>query len=138
MVAGAPRTVTPSEDEVEVLGKEYIQWLEENPEAIHHTEWYSIYKKMLKTQWEALRQTKQFLPYHEQGRAILASRMRKAQVVKEGIAHRYLSLLDTELKEHDKELVEHKANAGLALEQQKTATLVEIAKAAAQGNIKQD
>lgn len=134
---GRPRTVSPPPDECIELGKEYIKWLLDNPEALHHTEWYSIHKQMLNSEWRTIRYAPEFLPYYEQGRHILAQRMRKAQVVREGIAHRYLSLLDCELKEHEKELVEHKANTASKAEIETQLTLAQIAKKAESGELSQ-
>jgi hypothetical protein len=88
---GAPRTISPSPDQCRALGEEYIAWLRKNPDAVHHTEWYSIHKMMLRSEWETLVDRQEFVPYYQTARNIFAARHMKG-AVKEGIAHRFLRL----------------------------------------------
>ena len=109
MPVGRPRSIAPNYKEAEALGQEYIEWVKNTPEALHPSEWYSIEKFILNATWDLLRVTPEFFPFYEQARMIFAQRMRKAAVVKEGIAHRYMSMYDNDLKLHEQSIVEHKA-----------------------------
>jgi len=100
---GAPRTVTPPKDELQKLGEDMVEWFLNNAEADHFTEYYSIHKGILRKDWNSLREKPEFTPYYEKCRNIILKRL-KAGSVKEGIAHRYLSLVDTELRDHERSI----------------------------------
>lgn len=99
---GRPRTTAPSVKDCEALGKEYIQWLGDNLGAVHHTEFYSIHKHILTSDWDSIRDCPEFRPYYEQARFILAKR-HMTGFVKEGIAHRFLRLYLGDLKQSENE-----------------------------------
>lgn len=97
---GRPRTITPPKDYIIQLGEEYLEWLEEHPEAVHHTEFYSIEKRILRDQWDDICETQEFKGYYEQARNILAKR-HMTGAVKEGIAHRFLRLYLKDLRDEE-------------------------------------
>lgn len=105
---GAPRTVTPPPDKVIELGKEMVQWFLDNPTALHFTRWYSVEKGILRKEWDTMTQKPEFLAYYEKVRNIILERMMHG-TIKEGIAHRYLSLVDTELRDHERAIKQEDA-----------------------------
>lgn len=107
MPGGAPRTVIPPKEELIELGIEMIQWLKNNPDAVHYTEWYSIEKGILKKHWDDMCLKPEFWAYYEQARNILASRHMKG-AVNEGIAHRYLGMYHGDLRKFEREKTEEK------------------------------
>lgn len=129
-----PRKITPPPEEVEMLGQEMVRWFESHPTADHFTEWYSIEKGILRCEWDLLIQAKEFLMYYEKVRNIILKRL-KSGSVKEGIAHRYLSLVDTSLRDHERELVKEKAEA--AKDSQDKESLKTIAEYLKDGKISQ-
>lgn len=105
---GRPRTTTPEPPELIKLGEEMVRWFEEHPDAVHYTEWFSIHKGILISEWDDMCHKPEFRVYYERVRMILASRHMKG-AVKEGIAHRFLGMYLGDLKEHEIELMKLKA-----------------------------
>ena len=99
---GAPRTVSPSPKECEMLGKELALWATEETEEFRclFQQWYSIKKGILRKEWKTLIQRPEFVPYYEIAQAALAKRCIDG-TMKEGFGHRYLRLYDRSLVEEE-------------------------------------
>src|SRR5580692_3721348 len=121
MPAGAPRTVTPEKEELIKLGEEMIQWIKNNPDAVHYTEWYSIEKGILKKHWDDMCLKEEFWAYYEMARNIFASRHMKG-AVSDGIAHRFLGMYLGDLRKHEKEIADEKASREKEIEGAKQST----------------
>lgn len=67
---GAPRTVSPSKEDVISLGEEMIQWVTKN-QPIHLSKWYSLEKHYTDKYWDTLTKLEQFLPYYDQALKIV-------------------------------------------------------------------
>jgi hypothetical protein len=103
MVAGAPRTTSPSPEEVIKLGKEMLAWVKEkNP--IHIKQWYSIEKGIIYKDWKALIQLKEFLPYYEQALNIISLKyIDKTSEIRDSVAHRFLRVYYKDVKDEEDE-----------------------------------
>ena len=60
--SGAPRTVSFPPDEMIKLGEEMVKWVNEHPEILHLSEWYTIHKMFTYKQWKTFIQCNEFLP----------------------------------------------------------------------------
>ncbi len=65
MVAGAPRTTSLQPAEMIELGKEMISWVENHPEILHLSEWYTIEKMFTYNQWKVFKVCEEFSPYYK-------------------------------------------------------------------------
>ena len=102
MVAGCPRTVSPSPEECIKLGKELVEWATEETEEWRCLlqQWYSIKKGILRKDWKTIVQVKEFLPYYEQAQAALAKKAVDG-TMNEKFGQRYIRLYDRELIEEE-------------------------------------
>lgn len=102
MPGGAPRTVSPSPEECIKLGKELVEWATEETDEWRclFQQWYSIKKGILRKDWKALVQIKEFLPYYEKAQSALAKKAVDGTMEK-GFGQRYIRLYDRELIEEE-------------------------------------
>ncbi len=101
---GAPRTVSPPPEECIKLGEDLFLWLSEKTKEprLLLGQWWCLKQKMLRSQWNALKQVKEFLPYYEAAQQFMALKCLDG-TIKEGFAQRYLRLYDRELVEEENE-----------------------------------
>jgi len=67
MGPGAPYKYL-SDNELHELGEELLKWMKENKknkDVAHLSAFYSEYKDLCRSEWKAICQRKQFLPYYE-------------------------------------------------------------------------
>lgn len=104
MVAGRPRTVSPSDKECVELGKDLEKWATEKTKEFRCLlgQWWSLKQGLLRSEWNTLKQKKEFLPYYEKAQQAMAVKCLDG-TIKEGFAHRYLRLYDRELVEDENE-----------------------------------
>jgi len=117
---GAPRTVSPSPEDTDKLGQEMVKWFIDNPDAVHFSDWYGIEKKILQKDWKALVQLKEFLAHYETVRHMLKKRMTSG-IIKDSFGHRYLTMLDTELRDHERAIKQEDAEIKAAEQKSFTA-----------------
>jgi len=144
---GCIRTVTPSDEEIEELGKELLAWVhyedlteeekEKAPKRFRFPQWYSEEKNILRNSWKALVKTKIFRPYYEQAQSVMANRCVDG-TLKEGFGHRYLRLYDREIVEEENSLLKLKAELARKEEEIKAKTLADLAKEAKEGKLSQE
>ncbi len=63
MVAGRPRTVSFSPEEMVMLGEEMVKWVIEN-KPIHLSLWYTQHKDFTDEQWDTFRKCPEFFHYY--------------------------------------------------------------------------
>lgn len=112
-VSGAPPKYHSDED-VHVIGKELLDWLEdESHEVWHLSEWYYGVKKMLEPEWRTLRQRTDFLPYYESAIKRMGVRMIKNSEMPTAYGSRFLNIYFSEVREMEKavafEKIDHEA-----------------------------
>jgi len=102
MVAGRPRTVSPSPEECITLGEDLKSWATEETKEWRCLlgQWWCLKHGLLRSEWNTLKQAKEFLPYYEAAQQSLAVKC-VSGTMKEGFAQRYIRLYDRELVEEE-------------------------------------
>lgn len=103
MVAGAPRTVSLSQQEMIALGKEMVSFAQKNKNKILHlSEWYTIEKMFTYKEWKTFIQREEFIPYYEQALKIVGLKyVDKNSNVRDGISQRWQRVYFCDLKEQE-------------------------------------
>ena len=102
MSAGRPRTVSLPPEEMIKLGEEMIKWVKEHPEILHLSEWYSIEKMYLESQWDTMCRCPEFFPYYEQALKIVGRKyLDKTSNVRDGISQRWQRVYFKDLKRQE-------------------------------------
>lgn len=104
MVAGRPRTVSPSPEECIKLGEDLLKWATEPTKEWRclFQQWYSLKMGIRRKDWKTLIQSPEFLPYYEMAQASLAVKCVNG-TMKDGFGQRYIRLYDRDLKEEENE-----------------------------------
>lgn len=104
---GRPRTASLSELDMVALGEEMIKFLEDNPDTLHLSQWYSIKKMYTYKQWKAMIQLSEFLPYYSKAISIIGVKYLDKRVpIRDTVAHRFLHCYFPEVKEAERETVQ--------------------------------
>lgn len=137
---GAPRTTCPSKEECIELGKDLVEWATEETKEIRTAFcfWYGLKHGILFKTWKLMKQKDEFRPYYERARAALAQKMH-VQELEKGMSHRYIRMYDRDLTENEDEKVKYDAEvkASAAIKEAEAMSMVDVAKAASKGEIKQ-
>lgn len=131
MVAGRPRTVSLPPNEMELLGKEMVEWVKLN-QPFHLSAWYCRVKMIIFKDWETMRKKPEFVIYYEQAMQIIGEQyLDKDSKVREGASQRWQRVYfkdlakeedDKKQKDIDKEcagkikVINHQHNLGLLSE----------------------
>lgn len=103
MAGGRPRTASLPPKEMIELGKEMVAWVKKN-NPMHIKQFYSIHKKILFKDWDAMTQLPEFLPYYEQAMAQISLQyIDKTSSIRDSIAHRFLRLYFREVRNQEDE-----------------------------------
>jgi regulator of sigma D len=123
MTAGAPRIITPPLEECVKLGKDLVQWATEESDDIRtsFSFWYALKHDLIYEQWKLLKIKPEFKPYYEKARAALALKLHRQQLEK-GLSHRYISMYDRELTDHECEIADQDAERKKSIEGTKQFT----------------
>jgi hypothetical protein len=113
MAGGRPRTVSFPEDEMIALGEEMIQWLNDNPDTLHLTQWWSLHKLFTEEEWDAMQQMPEFLPYYKRALHLIGLKyLTKDSKVRDNISPRWQRVYFKDLrKSEDQDLDEAAARA---------------------------
>lgn len=112
MARGRPRTTSLPPDEMIILGKEMIEWVDKhNPK--HLSEWYTIEKMYTYKQWDAFTQVPEFLPYYEKALKMVA-RSYIDGTIPPPIAQRFLRLYFKDMKDQEDSDLQNKLDRELA------------------------
>jgi hypothetical protein len=123
MAGGKPRTVSFSKEKMIELGEEMIAWLEEHPDTLHLSEWYTIVKMFSHKQWECFERVPEFLPYYDKAIKMIGIKyLNKNSNVREGISQRWQRMYFDDIRKREDE--EHDRKLQKELEQKKQ--LIEI------------
>lgn len=104
---GRPRTTSFSPEEMIKLGEEMVAWVKKN-NPIHLSQWYTCEKHFIYKQWKSFIQREEFIPYYEEALRYTGIKYLNGTIDK-GISNRFLAIYYQDLKEHEREEVEHKA-----------------------------
>lgn len=116
MAGGRPRTKSYSPEEMIELGEEMLDWFDDNPKALHVSDFYSGVKGIRSKDWDTMIRCPEFSVYHE----LAIKKVRKNYLdgtVNGSIAHRFLRIYFPELKQEEDETA--RFNAGLKAQEQK-------------------
>jgi hypothetical protein len=129
---GAPRTISPPEEEMIILGKEMIKWIEDN-DPYHLSEWHCVEKMMSQKEWERISKLPEFVPYYNKALRLI-SRKYVDGTVPPPIAQRWLRLYFKDLKDEENEEmrlkaeIDAQAREGAQLDRNITVNLVDYSK----------
>lgn len=125
MVAGRPRTVTFSDDEMENLGQEMLDWIIARPETLHLSQWYTIEKMFTYNEWKTFLQCKKFLPYYEKALKLVGlNYLNKDSKVRDGISQRWQRVYFKDLRESEDQDAEEEAERKKSIESSKPSQVV--------------
>lgn len=140
MSTGRPRTASFESEEMIKLGKDLVEWATEETKDIRTSFcfWYGLKHGILLKTWKLMKQREDFRPYYERARAALAKKLH-TQELEKGMSHRYIRMYDQELSENEDEKVKYdaEAKASATMKEVEAMSMVDVAKAASKGEIKQ-
>ena len=116
---GRPRTTTPEDDALHVLGKEIVKWATEPTEELryHLNQWYCLKKGFRKKEWDLMCEKPVFRAYYEKARVAIARRYVDGSI-NASIANRFIRHYFPEVKKDEDALVVFKAQAAKKLEEE--------------------
>jgi hypothetical protein len=102
--SGRNRTTTPEDEELELLGKELVEWATEKTKEFryHVKQFYSIKKCLSKTHWDMMIQKPIFRDYYDRALAALSQKYVDG-TINPTIANRFLRLYFPELRAEENE-----------------------------------
>lgn len=103
-----PRTLTPEDPELEILGQELVDWAtyadtekpRKDDKRLHLKQWYALKKSFTKVKWDKMCEKPVFRAYYEKAQAALAIRYIDG-TVNPSIAQRFLRLYFGDLKKEE-------------------------------------
>jgi len=102
MAAGAPRTTSFEPEEMIALGEEMISWIEDHPEILHLSEWYTIEKMFTYNQWKVMKDKPEFHPYYEKALKMVGRKyLDRDSNVREGASQRWQRVYFKDLREEE-------------------------------------
>ncbi len=115
MVAGRPRTVSLSPDQMIELGKEMIKWVKlYNP--AHLKAWWSVEKEYTEGDWSAMRQSPEFLEYYARAMDIISlDYLDKESKIPDKIKDRFLRLYFKDLRDDENDTKKFDASLGQSI-----------------------
>jgi hypothetical protein len=103
-LGGRDRSVTPPPMELILLGEEMITYLEDHPETLHISEFYSIEKMIVYSDWKSIIQKSEFIPYYQKALHLIGKKyLDKTSNVRDSISHRWQRVYFKDLKEEEDE-----------------------------------
>ena len=104
------RLIAPSDEILEELGKEMIQWCHADPERhLFFAQFYTTHG-IIRKEWKVYILNPTFLPYYEEAQGILAERYIDG-TVNPSIAHRFIRLYHHDVREDEDETASQKNRA---------------------------
>lgn len=102
---GRPRVTSMSEKEMIELGKELVAYVKKNKQTILHlSEWYTIEKGFIYSEWKTFIQRVEFIPYYEQALKIVGLKyVDKKSNVRDSISQRWQRIYFGDLREGEDE-----------------------------------
>lgn len=99
-----PRTICFPPDEMIKLGEEMISWIENNPDILHLSEWYTIHKMFTYNEWKTFIVKEEFFPYYEKALKMVGKKyLDKTSNIRDSIANRFLRVYFKDAKESEDE-----------------------------------
>ena len=97
-----PRTTCLEDNELELLGNEMLEWVKQNPQTLHLSEWYTIEKMFTYNEWKQFIAKPIFHPYYEAALKIIGRQyLDKTSNVREGVSQRWQRVYFKDLREEE-------------------------------------
>lgn len=118
MVAGRPGKLF-TDEEVVALGKDLLAWLEskEGKNNLMWVDWFYNKHNMFRDDFKSLVQRKEFFPYYEVARQIMAKNIVLNNKIAQSYGNRYLAKYDDELLDHEESIKDRDVKRGKELSQ---------------------
>lgn len=105
---GRPREVSLPPEEMIELGKEMIDWVKLN-KPLHISEFYSLEKELLYSEWETMIKRPEFVRYYERAMQLIGKQyLDKNSNVREGASQRWQRVYFKDLKREEDEKEDRK------------------------------
>jgi len=113
MPAGRPPNLFSSEELID-LGKDLLAWMDssEGKNVIIWVDWYHYRHGMFRTDWKALIQREEFLPYYDLARQKMAQNISLNNKIAQSYGNRYLHRYDDELGADEETARDREAKRG--------------------------
>lgn len=99
---GRPRTVSLPPDDMVKLGEEMLEWLQNNPDTLHLSKWYSQTKMFTYKQWDTFTKAPEFFPYYEKALSIVAEKYIDG-TIHPSISQRFLRIYFKDVRDSEDE-----------------------------------
>ncbi len=127
MVAGRPRTTSPSEEEVTKIGEALLEWVHKDDKKEPHlrfAQFYAEHMHILRKVWKEIIQLEQFRPYYEEAQSVLARRCINGTMEK-SFGQRFIRLYDYELTQEENETAKYNADLRKEIENSQKQIIIE-------------
>src|ERR1700728_2337578 len=102
MPMGRPRTSTPPPDEMIKLGEEMLEYINDNPDILHLSEWWSIEKFIVQKVWDNMICAPEFSPYYEIALKMIGKKyIDKTSNVRDSISQRWQRVYFKDLRQSE-------------------------------------
>lgn len=98
-------------EELEALGKEMLQWIEDKEDdekIVHLSQFYIKVKDMCRSEWRSIRQRAAFLPYYEKALELLGCKMITNSKLPQSYGNRFLPVYFSDVRESEREIAKEK------------------------------
>lgn len=124
---GRPPNQGYSDEELIALGEDLLKWIDEQDSnkksnIVHLSEWYSEVKRIAPSQWNSIIHRPCFLQYYEVAKHWMGKRIMKNEKLSTAYGSRFLGIYFKEVRDHEKEVVEHKIDYELKKKEAATST----------------
>lgn len=102
MAGGRPRTVSLSPEQMIELGEEMVEWINNNPDTLHLTQWWSIHKFFTEDQWDVMKDAPEFSPYYKKALHLIGIKyLSKDSKVRDNISPRWQRVYFKDLRKSE-------------------------------------
>lgn len=117
-----------TDEEIIELGEELMVWMEnnkKNKEVVHMSQFYAELKKIPRNQWWLIRSRKEFSKYYDYAMDFMACKVMTNDRLPTAYGSRYLALYCSELRTHEKTILQEKAEIEAAAKAKEVSNITE-------------
>lgn len=123
---GRPYNEGFSNEEIIQIGKDLLTWIKEcdekKSEVVHLSQFYSELKEICYSQWQSIIRRDCFLPYYDRAREWMGKRILNNKELPQSYGNRFLGIYFKEIKDNEREIVEHKVDYEIKKKKEADAT----------------
>ena len=129
---GRPANEGYSDEEIDSLGKEMMQWIkkvDKDNSVVHLSQFYCEIKDISYSQWKSLIQRKTFIPYYEKALLWMGRKIMMNKNLRESYGNRFLGIYFAEIREYERDKSREKIQDELELKKadaQQMASAIEV------------